>query len=153
MGKTLTFWLPLLSCPYGIQIVVTPLNILGQQNVDTLSKFSVHGVFVSAKTASKEFFDVRNVFIVLSIILICDLAGCSPHEVSSHRCEPRGTHATRGGVPVSIQEPAFCPCHHRYNYRRSALRNALGIILPRLVPLHYLRASCLSMGEPCTSCP
>lgn len=55
MGKTLTFWLPLLSCPYGIQTVVTPLNILGQQNVDTLSKFGVHGVFVSAKTASKKF--------------------------------------------------------------------------------------------------
>ncbi|KIL58400.1 hypothetical protein M378DRAFT_86566, partial [Amanita muscaria Koide BX008] len=37
-GKTLTFWLPLLFRPQGIQIVVTPLNILGQQNVDTLSK-------------------------------------------------------------------------------------------------------------------
>ncbi|KAK2464056.1 hypothetical protein APHAL10511_003926 [Amanita phalloides] len=34
-GKTLSFWLPLLCRPNGIQIVVTPLNILGQQNIDT----------------------------------------------------------------------------------------------------------------------
>ena len=32
MGKTLTFWMPLLFWPPGsIQIVVTPLNILGKQ--------------------------------------------------------------------------------------------------------------------------
>jgi superfamily II DNA helicase RecQ len=60
MGKTLTFWLPLLFRPYGIQIVVTPLNILGQQNVDTLAKVGVHGIFISARTASKKNFDVRN---------------------------------------------------------------------------------------------
>ena len=29
LGKTLTFWMPLLFCKDGIQIVVTPLNILG----------------------------------------------------------------------------------------------------------------------------
>ncbi|KIJ18403.1 hypothetical protein PAXINDRAFT_70931, partial [Paxillus involutus ATCC 200175] len=29
MGKTLSFWLPLLFQPSGIQIVVTPLNQLG----------------------------------------------------------------------------------------------------------------------------
>ncbi|KAJ7240892.1 hypothetical protein C8J57DRAFT_958654, partial [Mycena rebaudengoi] len=31
-GKTLTFWLPLLFKPDGIQIVISPLNILRQQN-------------------------------------------------------------------------------------------------------------------------
>ncbi|OSX62963.1 hypothetical protein POSPLADRAFT_1116620, partial [Postia placenta MAD-698-R-SB12] len=31
-GKTLTFWMPLLFHQDGIQIVVTPLNILGNQN-------------------------------------------------------------------------------------------------------------------------
>ena len=58
-GKTLTFWLPLLFRPNSIQIVVTPLNILGQQNIDTLSKVGVRGIFISAKTASKQNFAVR----------------------------------------------------------------------------------------------
>lgn len=58
-GKTLTFWLPLLFRPNGIQIVVTPLNILGQQNIDTLSKVGVEGIFISAKTASAKSFSVR----------------------------------------------------------------------------------------------
>ncbi|KAG1799645.1 uncharacterized protein BJ212DRAFT_1227210, partial [Suillus subaureus] len=31
LGKTMTFWMPLLLKP-GIQIVVTPLNQLGKQN-------------------------------------------------------------------------------------------------------------------------
>ena len=51
MGKTLTFWLPLLFRPDGIQIVVTPLNILGQQNVETLGKAGIQGIFLSADTA------------------------------------------------------------------------------------------------------
>ena len=58
-GKTLTFWLPLLFRPNGVQIVVTPLNILGQQNIDTLAKVGVKGIFISAKTASKQIFSVR----------------------------------------------------------------------------------------------
>jgi hypothetical protein len=51
MGKTLTFWLPLLFRPYGVQIIVTPLNILGQQNVETLGKAGIEGIFLSADTA------------------------------------------------------------------------------------------------------
>ncbi|KAI0738168.1 hypothetical protein C8Q80DRAFT_1060062, partial [Daedaleopsis nitida] len=30
-GKTLTFWIPLLFRPNGIQVIITPLNILGTQ--------------------------------------------------------------------------------------------------------------------------
>jgi len=61
-GKTLSFWLPLLCRPTGVQIIVTPLNILGQQNIDTLSKAGVKGVFISAKTATKRNFEVCNTF-------------------------------------------------------------------------------------------
>jgi superfamily II DNA/RNA helicase len=64
-GKTLTFWLPLLFRSDGIQIVVTPLNILGQQNIDTLAKVGVKGIFISAKTATKRNFDVSIVITVL----------------------------------------------------------------------------------------
>ena len=39
MGKTLTFWMPLLFCPTGhIQVVITPFNLLGRQNVELLEK-------------------------------------------------------------------------------------------------------------------
>jgi len=42
MGKTLTFWMSLLFRPHGsVQIIVTPLNILGKQNVATLNKASL----------------------------------------------------------------------------------------------------------------
>ncbi|KAI5996708.1 P-loop containing nucleoside triphosphate hydrolase protein [Pisolithus albus] len=36
MGKTLTFWMPLLFRPKALQIIVTPLNQLGKQQVDCL---------------------------------------------------------------------------------------------------------------------
>ncbi|KIL61089.1 hypothetical protein M378DRAFT_1059936, partial [Amanita muscaria Koide BX008] len=56
MGKTLTFWMPLLFRPQGILLVITPLNILGKQNVETLEKAGIHGIFVSRGTASEQIF-------------------------------------------------------------------------------------------------
>ena len=58
-GKTLTFWMPLLFSQEGIQIVVTPLNILGEQNVQTLTKLGIKGISMTAETATKENFKVR----------------------------------------------------------------------------------------------
>jgi ATP-dependent DNA helicase RecQ len=58
-GKTLTFWMPLLFMPDGIQIVVTPLNILGKQNVDTLAKVGINAVSVTADTATAATFQVK----------------------------------------------------------------------------------------------
>ncbi|KIM36265.1 hypothetical protein M413DRAFT_427700 [Hebeloma cylindrosporum] len=57
MGKTLTFWMPLLFRPPGsIQVVVTPLNILGKQNVACLDKAGFKGIFISAESATPENF-------------------------------------------------------------------------------------------------
>ncbi|KIJ12990.1 hypothetical protein PAXINDRAFT_14203 [Paxillus involutus ATCC 200175] len=56
MGKTLTFWLPLLFCLEGIQIVVTPLNQLGQQNVDSLRKAGIRSIAINAETATLDNF-------------------------------------------------------------------------------------------------
>ncbi|KAL4260460.1 hypothetical protein AB1N83_009629 [Pleurotus pulmonarius] len=56
MGKTLTFWLPLLFRPTGMQIVVTPLNILGKQNIEVLEKAGFKGVFIGADSATAENF-------------------------------------------------------------------------------------------------
>ncbi|KAG2030605.1 hypothetical protein BDR03DRAFT_826933, partial [Suillus americanus] len=51
MGKTMTFWMPLLFKP-GIQIVVTPLNLLGKQNVSSLAKAGLQSISISSETAS-----------------------------------------------------------------------------------------------------
>lgn len=59
MGKTLTFWMPLLFRPHGIQLIVTPLNILGQQNIQTLEQANIEAIFISAKTATECNFHVR----------------------------------------------------------------------------------------------
>ncbi|KAJ7207018.1 hypothetical protein C8J57DRAFT_1727419 [Mycena rebaudengoi] len=55
-GKTLTFWMPLLFIPDGIQIVVTSLNILGKQNVDSLAKVGISAITITADTATAENF-------------------------------------------------------------------------------------------------
>jgi len=58
MGKTLTFWLPLLFCSTGSQIVVTPLNQLGQQNVDSLRLAGIQSIAINAETATWDNFRV-----------------------------------------------------------------------------------------------
>jgi superfamily II DNA helicase RecQ len=59
LGKTLTFWMPLIFRPQGIQIVVTPLNILGKQNVETLGKAGMKAIFINADSATAQDFQVR----------------------------------------------------------------------------------------------
>ncbi|KAF8150233.1 P-loop containing nucleoside triphosphate hydrolase protein [Crassisporium funariophilum] len=55
-GKTLTFWMPLLFVPEAIQIVITPLNILGKQNVETLAKVGIKAISITAESATVENF-------------------------------------------------------------------------------------------------
>jgi superfamily II DNA helicase RecQ len=58
-GKTLTFWMPLLFCEGGIQIVISPLNLLGKQNVDELTAKCINAIAVTAKNANSETFQVH----------------------------------------------------------------------------------------------
>jgi len=62
-GKTLSFWMPLLmALKDGLDpmvIVVTPLNLLGKQNVDSLAKMNLPAVAVDGQNASIETFRVR----------------------------------------------------------------------------------------------
>jgi superfamily II DNA helicase RecQ len=60
-GKTLTFWMPLLFKKNGIHIVVTPLNILGKQNVNNLAKLGIQGITVTAENATTQTFKVSQV--------------------------------------------------------------------------------------------
>ena len=57
-GKTLTFWMPLLFRTSGIQIIITPLNILGKQNVAQLTSFGISAIALSAENATAENFKV-----------------------------------------------------------------------------------------------
>ncbi|KAG6380519.1 hypothetical protein JVT61DRAFT_8683 [Boletus reticuloceps] len=58
MGKTLGFWLPLLFRLNGIQIVVTPLNLLGKQNAASLAKAGIRAIAISSETATLSNFAV-----------------------------------------------------------------------------------------------
>jgi len=49
-GKTLTFWMPLLFHKGGIQMVVTPLNLLGTLNVDDLVSKGFTVITISARS-------------------------------------------------------------------------------------------------------
>ena len=51
-GKTLTFWMPLLFQTESIQIVITALNVLGEQNVRQLSEYGIPAIALSAETAT-----------------------------------------------------------------------------------------------------
>ena len=67
-GKTLSFWIPLLmALEDGLDkmvIVVTPLNLLGKQNVDLLAKAGISGVAIDAKNANDETFQVSMPYIL-----------------------------------------------------------------------------------------
>ncbi|KIJ15263.1 hypothetical protein PAXINDRAFT_77643, partial [Paxillus involutus ATCC 200175] len=52
MGKTLTFWMPLLFRVDGIQVIVTPLNMLGKQNVASLGKAGIRAIAINSEMAT-----------------------------------------------------------------------------------------------------
>ncbi|KAI0635614.1 P-loop containing nucleoside triphosphate hydrolase protein [Trametes polyzona] len=55
-GKTLTFWMPLLFRPQGVQVVITPLNILGVQNKNQLHAVGIPAIVISGETATHDNF-------------------------------------------------------------------------------------------------
>ncbi|KAF6746605.1 P-loop containing nucleoside triphosphate hydrolase protein [Ephemerocybe angulata] len=52
LGKTLTFWIPLLFNGGGIKIIVTALNVLGAQNVKELEQLGIPGVNITGASAT-----------------------------------------------------------------------------------------------------
>lgn len=60
MGKTLAFLVVSLFCPDKIQIIVTALNVLGQQNERQLRAVGFSAISISAETATDEVFKVCN---------------------------------------------------------------------------------------------
>ncbi|KAI6103602.1 hypothetical protein F5141DRAFT_1217225 [Pisolithus sp. B1] len=54
--------MPLLFRPSGIQIVVTPLNLLGKQNVASLDKAGIHAISISLETVTPANFQAISAF-------------------------------------------------------------------------------------------
>ncbi|KAF8121567.1 P-loop containing nucleoside triphosphate hydrolase protein, partial [Boletus edulis] len=69
MGKTLTFWIPLLFRPGGIQVIVTPLNLLGKQNAMSLEKAGIRAIAISSETATPSNFQAIRAFKYRAIIV------------------------------------------------------------------------------------
>jgi len=63
-GKTLSFWIPLLMALEDemdkMTIVVTPLNLLGKQNVEMLKNAGLSAVAISSNNANPETFKVKS---------------------------------------------------------------------------------------------
>jgi superfamily II DNA helicase RecQ len=59
LGKTLTFFMPLLFNGKGIKIIVTALNVLGEQNVAELTRLGIPSINITKKTATDRAFKVR----------------------------------------------------------------------------------------------
>src|SRR5882762_9364836 len=65
-GKTLSFWILLLFNDNGIQILVTPLNILGDKNAREIADlFDISAVNVTAEMATNVLFKVRRTHVLV----------------------------------------------------------------------------------------
>lgn len=57
-GKTLTFWIPLLYNDGGNIIIITALNILGDQNVKQLEAVNIKAINMTSDNATDDAFKV-----------------------------------------------------------------------------------------------
>lgn len=116
MGKTLTFWLPLLFKPVGsVQIVVTPLNILGKQNVKSLEKVGLKGIFISAENATMENFRVRRLLSPLRYLLIIFTLGNRSPSISSCYYQSRTSCEGRRAFRHYFKKSELYEQRHQYN--------------------------------------
>lgn len=59
MGKTLSFLVPVLFRPNGVLVIVTPLNIFGNQIEELLEKARIPAISINRETATNENYKVR----------------------------------------------------------------------------------------------
>ena len=71
-GKTMTFWIPVILKPDGILIVIVPLNTLGNQNCDQLSRIEISSISLTAETASPENYEVCSHYDLI-LYVVCSL--------------------------------------------------------------------------------
>ncbi|KAI5983341.1 P-loop containing nucleoside triphosphate hydrolase protein [Pisolithus albus] len=140
MGKTLTFWMPLLFRPGGIQIVVTPLNLLGKQNVASLVKAGIEAILISSETATPSNFQAISAFKYQVIVI-------SPEQIM----RPEGGFERLLKSPLFVQriisiviDEAHCLTdwgEFRPEYRELG---RLRYVVPRSVPLLVTSATLMT---------
>jgi len=90
-GKTLTFWMPLLFNNDGIVIVVTTLNILGDQNIQELKRLGFKAINITGDTATAANFkvcDIRQYF--RTELIIADADGAAKYNQIYLFCQSLG---------------------------------------------------------------
>lgn len=86
-GKTLTFWIPLLFAP-GILVLITALNILGDQNIAELTRLGITAVNVTADNVSSKLFKVGIHFCGVNKRSNDENSGHCKWRLSSCHCQP-----------------------------------------------------------------
>jgi len=99
-GKTLTFWIPLLFTR-GIIVLITALNILGDQNVNELTALGIPAVNITKDTASDSTFKVRSLTPLLATCYSHKIKGHCGRLLLSNYCQP-GKHTTRFQIWCSL---------------------------------------------------
>ncbi|KAF4613050.1 hypothetical protein D9613_010703 [Agrocybe pediades] len=84
-GKTLTFWMPLLFNEDGIKIIITSLNILGDQNVSQLAKFGIKGINLTGANSTDKVFKEIEQGLYRVIIRLDRPANTQPSPISTSR--------------------------------------------------------------------
>lgn len=98
MGKTLSFFIPPLLVPTGIQIIVTALNVLGKQNQDSLLRAGISAISISAETANAANFQVCTLFSPRSYFDYQCMTGHRAWFLPCHYHQPRANYEARRGI-------------------------------------------------------
>lgn len=131
-GKTLTFWMPLLFRTQGIQIIVTPLNILSTQNVAGLIKLGIKGLALSAETATSENFKVRITEQECRFYLNIFYVGFRGRSISHCRNQPWDSHEGKWGLWQVMEEQTVHVSDYKYHMGRGTLCQQMGWLPPRV---------------------
>lgn len=105
MGKTLGFWIPLLFRPESMQIVITPLNLLGRQNTLSLAKAGIKAISIDAETATSANFAVSlsPPFGTECITLTYYYLGHQSISLLGHSGQPRAAYEARWRIRAHAQ--------------------------------------------------
>jgi superfamily II DNA helicase RecQ len=104
--------MPLLFRQSGIQIIVTPLNILGKQNTDQLATMGIKAKFLDSKEASNlQNFKVRSIHFIMSLHYLFHLN--QDIEDGKYRvivANPEVLLKSGGGFEKLWKNPTFVSC-------------------------------------------
>ncbi|KAI5982246.1 P-loop containing nucleoside triphosphate hydrolase protein [Pisolithus albus] len=137
MGKTLGFWIPILFHPGGIQIVVTPLNALGRQNVASLARAGIKAIAINAETATPANFSAIDTFEYHTIIVSPEQLMKPSREFEKHLKNPLFTSRI---ISIIIDEAHCLTDWGEFRPEYKELRR-LRYILPTTIPVMIASAT------------